>query len=95
MRILQINMEKGWRGGESQTLLSMEQFRQAGHEVELLARANQELALRAKNDDFKIRSLSFNFKAILLHQISFRTMVPRDESRVLINLQNCSLLHPD
>lgn len=63
MRILQINMEKGWRGGESQTLLSMEQFRQAGHEVELLARANQELALRAKNDDFTVHTQKKAYQA--------------------------------
>lgn len=56
MKILQINMEKGWRGGEAQTFLSMEQFRQAHHEVELLARADEPLATRAKHAGFKVHS---------------------------------------
>lgn len=56
MKILQINMENGWRGGESQTLYAMEHFRQAGHEVELLARTNGELALRAGARGFKVHT---------------------------------------
>ena len=56
MKILQINMEKGWRGGEAQTLLSMEQFRKAGHDVELLARTGQTLAQRAKESGFKVHT---------------------------------------
>ena len=38
MRILQLNFERGWRGGERPTLLCMPEFRRAGHEVELLDR---------------------------------------------------------
>lgn len=56
MKILQINLEKGWRGGESQTLLCMEQFRQAGHHVELLARANEPLAERAAARGFTVHT---------------------------------------
>lgn len=47
MRILQLNFEKGWRGGERQSLLTMRQLMLAGHEVELLARKGGELARRA------------------------------------------------
>lgn len=64
MKILQINMEKGWRGGESQTLLSMEQFRQTGHEVELLARSNGELALRAQASGFKVHTKKEVYQAV-------------------------------
>lgn len=56
MRILQINMEKGWRGGEAQTFLSMEQFRLANHDVELLARADEPLATHAKQKGFKVHT---------------------------------------
>ena len=38
MKILQLNFEKGWRGGERQTLYCMRAFRKAGHEVELMCR---------------------------------------------------------
>lgn len=56
MKILQINLEKGWRGGETQTLLCMEQFRQAGHHVELLARADEPLAERAAARGFTVHT---------------------------------------
>lgn len=54
MHILQMNFERGWRGGERQTLLSMRQFRDAGHEVSLLARKGGELAGRASAEGFLV-----------------------------------------
>ncbi|MFA5488521.1 MAG: glycosyltransferase family 4 protein [Candidimonas sp.] len=57
MRILQINMERGWRGGERQTLLCMRQFRDAGHAVALLARQGGELAARASGEGFQVHSV--------------------------------------
>ncbi|GAB1576652.1 glycosyltransferase family 4 protein [Bordetella petrii] len=52
MRILQLNFEKGWRGGERQTLYCMRAFRAAGHEVELLCRAGGPLQARAGQEGF-------------------------------------------
>lgn len=54
MHILELNMERGWRGGERQTLYSMRQFRQAGHEVSLLARRAGPLAQRALCEGFAV-----------------------------------------
>ncbi|MGB3289361.1 MAG: glycosyltransferase family 4 protein [Burkholderiaceae bacterium] len=54
MNILQLNFERGWRGGERQTMLSMRQFRAAGHEVSLLARSGGELAARARQEGFTV-----------------------------------------
>ena len=54
MRILQLNFERGWRGGERQTLLTMRQLMLAGHEVELLARKGGELARRAAELDLMV-----------------------------------------
>ena len=48
MRILQMNTERGWRGGERQTLLTALNQRKLGHHVELLAHSNGELAKRAR-----------------------------------------------
>lgn len=47
LRILQINTERGWRGGERQTLLTAVGLRARGHHVELLLRAGSALAERA------------------------------------------------
>ena len=47
MRILQINTERGWRGGERQTLLTALNHQKLGHHVELLVHSKGELAKRA------------------------------------------------
>lgn len=54
MRILQLNFERGWRGGERQTLLCMRQFRAAGHHAALLARRGEPLARAARDDGFEV-----------------------------------------
>jgi glycosyltransferase involved in cell wall biosynthesis len=55
MRILQINLERGWRGGERQTLLTLRGLRQAGHQVMLIARAGGPLAGRARAEGLDVR----------------------------------------
>ncbi len=54
MKILELDFEAGWRGGERQTFLSMQQFRAAGHEVEILCRAGGKMAERARADGFVV-----------------------------------------
>lgn len=63
MKLLQLNFEKGWRGGERQTLLCMQAFRQRGHEVSLLARRGGELARRAKEQGFPVHEFAGPFQA--------------------------------
>jgi glycosyltransferase involved in cell wall biosynthesis len=58
VRILQLNFERGWRGGERQTLLSMREFRASGHAVALLARAGGELARRARGEGYDVHECS-------------------------------------
>ncbi|MDY0222358.1 MAG: glycosyltransferase family 4 protein [Desulfobacterium sp.] len=64
MKILQMNFEKGWRGGERQTLLCMQEFRKAGHEVALLTRANNELSKRALAADFTVHTLQKSWQQL-------------------------------
>ncbi|TEA76909.1 glycosyltransferase family 4 protein [Allopusillimonas ginsengisoli] len=58
MNILQLNFERGWRGGERQTLLCMEQLRRTGHTVSLLAREGGELAARARDGGFTVHAVA-------------------------------------
>lgn len=57
MRILLLNFEKGWRGGERQTLLSMQEYRDAGHTVALLARSESELARVTRDEGFIVHEV--------------------------------------
>lgn len=54
MQILQLNLEKGWRGGERQTLLTACAQREQGHQVELVARGDAELARKAQEQGFTV-----------------------------------------
>ncbi|MCX5590322.1 glycosyltransferase family 4 protein [Alcaligenes endophyticus] len=65
MRILMLNTERGWRGGERQTLLSLQQFQAAGHEVTLLARHGHELARRANASGIAVKTVAGPFAAMV------------------------------
>lgn len=54
MRILQLNFERGWRGGERQTLMTLQHLQQAGHQVSVLARRGEELARRSQAAGFTV-----------------------------------------
>jgi glycosyltransferase involved in cell wall biosynthesis len=54
MRILELNFERGWRGGERQTMYCMRQFRNAGHEVSLMARRGGKIAQMAAGEGFSV-----------------------------------------
>ncbi|MBN1574908.1 MAG: glycosyltransferase family 4 protein [Chitinispirillaceae bacterium] len=54
MHILQINTEKGWRGGERQTLLCMEGLRDAGVPATLLCLRDRPLWQRAREAGFPV-----------------------------------------
>lgn len=47
MRVLYVDLEREWRGGQSQALLTLVGLRKLGHEVELLAAQDSPLAKRA------------------------------------------------
>ena len=54
MRVLHINTEKGWRGGESQTLLTMQGLSDHGVSVELFSTAGTELTELARTQGFTV-----------------------------------------
>jgi glycosyltransferase involved in cell wall biosynthesis len=58
MNILQLNFERGWRGGERQTLLTLQQLRLHGHNPALLARQGSELAQRAHSQGFVVHEFA-------------------------------------
>ena len=64
MHILQVNTEKGWRGGERQTLLSMEGLRDAGVTVTLLCLSDSPLYERAVKAGFPVVGVSGQFGAL-------------------------------
>ncbi len=66
MNILEINTEKTWRGGERQTLYTVEGLSEAGNTVSLLCVRNSSLALKAKQAEKKIVEIGFQ-SAVFFH----------------------------
>ena len=69
MRILHINLERGWRGGERQTLYLMEGLRDLGYENHLLTRKNNLFIQRAIEYGFSPKTIK---KPFLLHGLFLR-----------------------
>ena len=65
MRILQLNFEKHWRGGERQVLYAIEGLKNAGVKAELLCREGSPLYFKAKKSGMTIQSCKGVFDVIL------------------------------
>ncbi|MGZ3809616.1 MAG: glycosyltransferase family 4 protein [Bacteriovorax sp.] len=63
MKILELNFERTWRGGERQTIYNMLGFRTAGVSVSLLCRKGYPLEAKAKAEGFDVFSFSNIFGA--------------------------------
>lgn len=64
MRVLLLNFEKGWRGGERQTLLTALGLQQHGFDVAVLARKEAPLAQRLKEAGIPVIEQSSSWRAI-------------------------------
>src|SRR5690625_1174529 len=65
MRIAYLNFEKGWRGGERQTLLMAHGMAERGHQVSVLVRAGEPLSHRL--DSGKVRIIAARNRWHLLY----------------------------
>jgi glycosyltransferase involved in cell wall biosynthesis len=61
MRILELNFEKTWRGGERQTIYSLQGFADAGIDVALLCRKNTPLEKNAVAKGYKVYAFNTIF----------------------------------
>lgn len=64
MKVLEINMEKTWRGGERQTLYTCQGLIAAGCQVDLLCRGGSLLAQKAKAENVPIIELASNYAVL-------------------------------
>ena len=57
MKVLYVDLEREWRGGQSQALLTLCGSRERGHEVELLAAQDSPLAIRASEGGITVHQV--------------------------------------
>lgn len=65
MKVLEINTEKTWRGGEKQTLLTAQGLKAKGVQVEILCRQNHPLAQKAKTNGITCHEISGQLHAMI------------------------------
>jgi glycosyltransferase involved in cell wall biosynthesis len=58
MKLLYVDLEREWRGGQSQALLTLHGLRDRGHEVELLAPKNSPLAIRTAETGIAVHQVA-------------------------------------
>jgi L-malate glycosyltransferase len=61
MRVMHINLERNWRGGERQTLYLMEGLRELGHESQLIARPNEMFIDQVSKKGFPVHIINRPF----------------------------------
>lgn len=74
MRLLVVNTEKTWRGGERQTLYNIVGFLQQGVQVELLCRKNYPLSEKSRQLGVKVSEVSSTadfFLWLMLHAVKY------------------------
>lgn len=74
MRILEINTEKGWRGGEKQTLLTAEGLAQKGHGITVVCKKKSALHQKVVSENIPHVALKNNvdlFFYLMLHARKF------------------------
>lgn len=64
MKILELNFEKTWRGGERQTLYCMRGFKSAGCDVSVLCRKGYPMQEKAEAEGFKTYAFDSVFKIV-------------------------------
>ncbi len=64
MRVLELNTEKTWRGGERHTYYTVKAFRDAGLEVEIVAREGYPLATRCRELGVRVHGVRNNLEAL-------------------------------
>ena len=58
MKVLYVDLEREWRGGQSQALLTLRGLKERGHEIELLAAQDSPLANRAAEAGIKVHQVA-------------------------------------
>lgn len=95
MNILEINTEKTWRGGERQTLYTVEGLSEKGISVSLLCLQNSLLAIKAKQREIKLIEAGSQFTVFiyLLFNANKYDVIHVQNSKALIWVVLSKLFH--
>lgn len=86
MRVLQVDTERGWRGGQRQTLLVARALARAGHDCVVAARADEPLAERATAAGLRVVALRPRSELAIASALRLRRLI-RHEGIEIVHAQ--------
>ncbi len=83
MRVLQVDTEAGWRGGQRQTLLLARELKRLGHYCLVAARAGTPLASRAEAAGIRVLPVRPWSELALLSALTLRRIIRRERIQIV------------
>lgn len=83
MRVLQVDTERGWRGGQRQTLLVARGLARAGHDCIVVARAGEPLAERAAAAGLRVIAVRPRSELALRTALGLRRLIRREAIQIV------------
>lgn len=85
MRVLTVDLESDWRGGQEQALLLLKGLRSRGHEAELIALRDGPLAKRAAAEGIPVHKVSQKMRRLSARRLIRQLLRERDFDIVHVN----------
>jgi glycosyltransferase involved in cell wall biosynthesis len=83
LRILQVDTERGWRGGQRQTLLIARELMRLGHACTIVARAGEPLAARARAQGIAVIDVQPHSELALATALRLRGVIRRERIQIV------------
>jgi len=83
LRILQVDTERGWRGGQRQTLLVARELIRLGHGCTIVARAGEPLESRARAAGIPVVSVTPHSELAVRTALRLRSLIRRERIQIV------------
>lgn len=83
LRVLQVDTERGWRGGQRQTLLVARELVRLGHSCTIVARAGEPLATRAREQGIAVLDVQPHSELAVATALRLRSFIRRERIQIV------------
>jgi glycosyltransferase involved in cell wall biosynthesis len=83
LRVLQVDTERGWRGGQRQTLLVARELVRLGHACTIVARAGEPLAVRAREQNIDVLEVQPHSELAVATAVRLRRYIRREQIQIV------------
>lgn len=83
LRVLEVDTERGWRGGQRQTLLVARELVRLGHSCTVVARAGEPLAARAREQGIAVLDVQPHSELAVPTALRLRSFIRRERIQIV------------